>query len=388
MSDLMEPRYVGRFSDGKSAASRDVLVGLSDRGVVIERPGEPEPLVWPFGALSSAEPLSSYSIDALLSCSHQPGAALFVADTAFARRLADMAPHLTARAQRLRLAKPWLYAAGVTAIAAAGIWMAGLSPSRAIARMLPDSAREALGDQVLSSMTKNRATCTAPAGVTALHALTDKLSKAAGGTTRFKVVVVDWDLLNAFATPGERIVLTRGLIEKAKSPDEVAGVLAHEMGHGLEMHPETGIVRSIGLAAGAELLLGGSGGSLANIGLLLTQLSYSREAEREADEQALRLMKIARVSPQGLIDFFDRVMDIESKEGGGGPGVLRSHPQTEERRARVAAAETYASVPALDSGAFTALKSICAVTSESDEKPLPEGAPSRPTRPRPGETDI
>jgi predicted Zn-dependent protease len=388
MSDLSQPRYVARFSDGKSAESRDVLVTLSDRGVMIERPGEPDPLIWPFGALSSAEPLSSYSIDALLAYSYQPGASLFVADTAFARRLAEAAPHLTARAQRLRVAKPWFYAASVTALVAAGIWMAGLSPSRAIARMLPDSAREALGDQVLASMTKNRATCTAPAGVAALDALTDKLSKAAGGTTRFKVVVVDWELLNAFATPGERIVLTRGLIEKAKSPDEVAGVLAHEMGHGLEMHPETGIVRSIGLAAGAELLLGGSGGGLANIGLLLTQLSYSRDAEREADEQALQLLKIAGVSPQGLIDFFDRVLEIENKEGGGGPGVLRSHPQTQERRSRVAAAQTYATVPALDADAWAALKSVCTATSESEEKPRPQTAPPRPTPQRPGETDI
>jgi hypothetical protein len=388
MSDLDNARYVARFSDGRSAASRDVRVGLSDRGVVIEGAGEPEPLVWPFGALSSAEPLSSYSIDALLAYAYQPGASLFVADKAFARRLAEAAPHLTARAQRLRVAKPWFYAAGLIAVIVAGIWAAGLSPARAIARMLPDSARQALGDQVLASMTKNRATCTAPAGLAALDTLTGKLSDAAGGTTRFKVVVVDWDLLNAFATPGERIVLTRGMIEKAKSPDEVAGVLAHEMGHGLEMHPETSIVRSIGLTAGAELLLGGSGGSLANIGLLLTQLSYSRDAEREADEQALRLMKTARVSPQGLIDFFDRVLEAETKDGGGGPGVLRSHPQTAERRSRVAAAETYAAVPALDADAWAALKSVCAVTTESEAKPRPETPPPRPSRPRPGETDI
>ena len=90
--------------------------------------------------------------------------------------------------------------------------------------------------------------------------LTERLSKAAPGSEPFNVRVYDWSLMNAFAVPGGQIVLTKGLIDKAETPDEVAGVLAHEMGHGIEMHPETGIIRSIGLAAAVEVMLGGAGG--------------------------------------------------------------------------------------------------------------------------------
>ncbi len=154
----------------------------------------------------------------------------------------------------------------------------------------------------------------------------------------FKVVVVDWGLLNAFATPGEQIVLTRGLIAKAESADEVAGVLGHEMGHGIEMHPETGIVRAIGLSAAVELMVGGGGGTLGNVGMVLAQLSYTREAEREADDHALAILKKAQISHRGFADFFKRLSDIEEKMGGTGIGsvdIMRSHPQTLDRRKHV-----------------------------------------------------
>ena len=100
------------------------------------------------------------------------------------------------------------------------------------------------------------------------------------------MIVIDWPLLNAFAAPGEQIVLTHGIISKAESADEIAGVLAHEMGHGIEMHPESGLVRAIGMMAAIDLMLGGSGGTLANFGALLAQLSYTRDAERVAAGRA------------------------------------------------------------------------------------------------------
>lgn len=378
--------YVARFSRGPGQGSQDVAVRLTERGVAIDGLEGDTPLIWPYGALSIAEPLSAQSIDALLSYSYQPGAALFVPDKTFARALMAHAPQLTVRARRMRSARPWLWAAVAAGLVVAGIWLSGFSPANALARMLPDTARAMLGDQVVASMTSGRATCVAPAGTAALDELTAKLSAAAGTGQRFKVVVADWDVTNAFATPGERIVLTRGLIERSQSADEVAGVLAHEMGHGIELHPETGIVRGIGLAAATEIVLGGSGG-LANIGLLLTQMSYSREAEREADGHALSILKGAQISPDGLLSFFDRAQQLEEKEGGAGIGALRSHPQTAERRAVVAAAERYAATPALDAAGWKALQSICTVTEGGSPKPA-EAPATRPSQPLPGETDI
>src|SRR6185295_12529611 len=104
-----------------------------------------------------------------------------------------------------------------------------------------------------------------------------------------------------------QIIMTRGLVQKAVSPDEVAGVLAHEIGHTLELHPEAGLVRAMGLSAAAQLVFAGSTGNATNIGLLLTQLRYTRVAEREADVHAVRILKNAQISAKGFGDFFERL---------------------------------------------------------------------------------
>ena len=393
MSDKAALSFVARYSDKTGSNSRDVRVRLTDDGIAIEQPDGTspggQPLRWRYRSLSIAEPLSAHSIDALLASSDHPGAALFVPDKMFARSLASHAPLLTTRSHRRRATRAWIWAAGTVIASLIAVWMSGISPAKAVASLLPSSAREMLGEQVVGSITRDRATCTAPAGLAALDQLTARLSAAAGTRQKFKVVVIDWDVLNAFATPGERIVLTRALIESAKSPDEVAGVLAHEMGHGIELHPEAGIVRGIGLAAATELIFGGAGGSLANIGVLLTQLSYSREAEREADAHALKILKAAKVSPHGLLDFFDRIAKTE-KDGDGPPGVFRSHPQTQERREVVAAAGGYSATPALTAQDWAALQGLCSVTTsiETDLEQEPDRSAPSPPRPlRPGETD-
>ena len=137
-------------------------------------------------------------------------------------------------------------------------------------------------------------------------------------------------------------------------------MLAHEMGHGLELHPETAIVRIIGLTAALELMTGG-GGTLANIGLGLTQLSYTRAAEREADARGLALLEKAQISSSGLIDFFLRVGEIEKKESGGGAdwSIFRTHPHAEERAKAAAARPRWASTPALSAQDWEALRGIC-----------------------------
>lgn len=351
--------YAGRFSDGRTAATEPVAVQLSGRGVEIVRPGGATPLIWPYGALSAASPITRSSADVLVSYSYMPGASLFVADPRFAAGLVLAAPHLTAGAQRWRWARPLLAIAATVALIFAVVWTLELSPARTIAGLMPDGVRQSMGRQVILSMAGQRRTCDAPTGRAALDRLVGRLSTASGRDAHFNVTVVDWNLLNAFAAPGEHIVLTRELIDTAKNPDEVAGVLAHEMGHGLELHPESGIVRVIGLNAALELLLGG-GGTLTNIGIMLTQLSYTRAAEREADEHALRILEEAGISQQGVVAFFKRIQEIERRRGGeGGLDILRSHPQTAERAEIAASRPSYPSTPALDDADWQALRAIC-----------------------------
>jgi beta-barrel assembly-enhancing protease len=371
----------GRYSDGKSAAAYDCSVRLGLTGIEVrasDSAGHAD-VIWPFGGLATGEPLRPHAIEALITSRDFPGASLFVPDKGFAAALATRAPHLTARAERWRHARPWMaFAAGLVALIG-GIYAAGWSPLKTTAAALPEIWRERLGQQALTSITENRKQCVAPDGRAALDRLTDRLSAASGVRTPFKVTVYDWSLMNAFAVPGNQIVLTRGLIEKAGSADEIAGVLAHEMGHGIELHPETGLIRAIGLSAAVELMMGGSGGAIANMGLILAQLGYTRAAEREADRHAILLLRSADISPQGLADFFTRVIKeeggaAEARAGGvKGLDLLSTHPAAAERAALVRAVEPYPATPAMTAAEWADLQAICSVAIKPDAKPAAGG---------------
>lgn len=368
----------GRFSEGLKGEAYDVQLVLAGTGLVIHRKGAAN-ITWPYATLAATDPITPHAVDAVLTSPSHPGAKLFAAEAAFVRQLAKKAPHLSLQAQNRRHLRKAALALGAVAASLALIWAAGVSPARWIADLLPDKTRIALGKEVIDDMAGQRRQCETPAGRQALDRLTKRLSAAAGPVHDFKIVVSDWDLLNAFAAPGEQIVLARGLIDKAETPDELAGVLAHEMGHGIERHPETSIVRNLGLAAALQLLVGG--GSLVSAGAYLAQLSYSRSAEREADVHALRILKDAGIAAQGLGQFFRRVMAIETETPIGGAlskiEVLRSHPMTTERIATVEASPGYPATPALDAGDWAALKGICAASA----KPKPASpSPSGPAK--------
>ena len=358
--------HFARFSDGKTAAARNAQVRLELSGLEIAAEDPIERFRWPYDTLRAGEPIRPLSVDVLLSSATTPGATLFLPGSQFASELARRAPHLTAKAERWRHARPWIVGAGAIAAFFAFLSLSGWSPIRTLASVLPQSWRDRLGTATIQSIAEDKKRCTEPAGLAALEKLTTRLAAAAGNGTTFKVTVVDWSLMNAFAAPGNHIVMTKGLIEKAGSPDEVAGVLAHEMGHGIEMHPETGIIRAVGLAAAVELMLGGTGGTLANLGLVLAQLGYTRVAEREADRHALELLKTSGISQQGLLDFFKRVQkmegDNEVAKAMKGLDMLRTHPPTEERAELIRRQASYPSTPALDAAKWEALKGVCSKT--------------------------
>ena len=358
-SDTLHQRFEARYSNGQTAGAEEVTVELTQMGLVIHLAGGNR-LTWPLAKLATAEPLTTHAIDALVTCSETPGATLFVPGPKFARTLAQIAPQLTASSARWQSARPWIWSTVALAALAVFIWLADLSPAHFVAELLPNKVRETMGRQVVASMTEQRRVCDAKSGRAALEQLTKRLSATVSPSRDFHVVVVDWGLVNAFATPGENIVLTRGLLEQATSSDEVAGVLAHEMGHGIELHPETGLVRAMGLSAAAELLMGGSSGTLGNLGVLLVQLSYTRDAEGQADDHALEILRNAKISSKGIANFFERMAkQHHGKSTGGLAGMLSTHPGTTERLAKILAMGGYASTPALPEAQWQSLKSMC-----------------------------
>lgn len=357
-----------RWSDGRTAVARDATATLTETGVAIALVSAGEHFIWPYDSLSVGEPLRPHSVDAVISSKSAPGCSLFVPNSSFVANLARHVPRLTARAERWHNARPWI--AGMLAVVAliVAAQVADFSPAHALAKMVPHSWSQRLGDETLHSMTEGKKSCVEPAGLIAVATLMQRLSKGSGRAEPFDVVVSDWSVVNAFAVPGGKIILLKGLIDKAQSPDELAGVLAHEMGHGLSLHAETGIIRAVGFAAAIEFMMGGSSGTLANLGLVLAQLSYSRVAEHEADLQAIALLKKAEISPHGFADFFKRMEESEhdgDKKGWGNLDILRSHPPTAERAALIDSQPTYETTPALNDELWQSLKQVCLTTIEA-----------------------
>ncbi len=360
-----------RFTPGRGLPASDGAAFLGLTGVEIELADRQPRRIWRYDQLGADEPIRPNAIEVLLSSAGEPGASLFVQGAAFAAGLSERAPRLSARARQMRRRRIWLSLVALVIALIGGVYALGWSPAKTIAKDLPFSWRERLGNASRESMTAGFKECVDPAGLAALERLTDRLSKGVPPDTTFNIHVYDWPLMNAFAVPGGQIVLTKGLLDKSQSPDETAGVLAHEMGHGIEMHPEAAMVRTVGLGAAFEIMMGGTaGGGLANVGLMLAQLSYSRGAEREVDHHALELLKAAGITPRGLGDFFTRVMKMEADEGGGPASALswlRTHPLPAERARLVREQPSYPSTPALDARSWEDLKSICKTTREPEK---------------------
>ncbi len=141
---------------------------------------------------------------------------------------------------------------------------------------------------------------------------------------------------NAFALPGEIIVVNEGLIKKAREIEEIYGVMAHELAHLKERHITKNLLQSAGMLSGVVLLkiLVGDFSFFGESFVTLQNLSFSRDLEREADRVGFEILVNSHISPLGLSSFFKQMKEEDHST----PGVLSylsTHPGFEERVAEI-----------------------------------------------------
>lgn len=170
--------------------------------------------------------------------------------------------------------------------------------------------------------------------------------------------VISSKVKNAMALPGGRVYLFDGLLAVAESPDEIAGVLAHELGH--VRHRDA--MRRLLQVGGASFLIGLLFGDITGAGAVvlaaqqLLTASYSREAEYEADGVAIETMRALGRPVKPMGELLTRVTGDEK----GAPEFLASHPLTGARMERFAREDGgERGPPILDFGEWRALKNIC-----------------------------
>lgn len=148
-----------------------------------------------------------------------------------------------------------------------------------------------------------------------------------GSKYHYKFYVVQSPEVNAFTLPGGNIVIFTGLIDKADNTEQIAGVIAHEMGHAENRHVVNKIVKELGLTAIIAIAAGDNGGQIAGILKQIISTSFDRDQEREADDFALKTMVAAKLSPTNLADFFGKMENPLGKT----LEIMATHPDNEER---------------------------------------------------------
>ncbi|WP_172327059.1 M48 family metallopeptidase [Mangrovicoccus sp. HB161399] len=358
----LDGRRAGRFAARLSVREGMLAIGLEDAG---------EEVLWPLEEIRALR--DNGSRDRLIL--RLPGGdARLVAEEAEAIRWALAAcPKLGAHVRDPAGTRRMLLWAGGAAAALALI-MAVAIPLLAnrMAHWIPAEAEAQLGrairDQaagLFSDAPAGARWCAGRSGLAALRKMAARLTEGADLPHELRLSVMNADAVNAFAAPGGEVVVMSGLIDAADSAEEVAAVLAHEIGHVAHRDPTRLALRSAGSAAVLGLVVGDVVGAaaVAAASRALLDAHYARGAETAADAFAAERLAAAGVSPAALATFFERL----AAESPGSPGVLglfASHPALESRsRAARGAAERAADRPVLSPREWQALQAVCRRTS-------------------------
>ncbi|MCK1547064.1 M48 family metallopeptidase [Bradyrhizobium sp. 147] len=348
------------FFDGVSSRKRQVTLTLGD-ALEIAEDGE-APVRWVYADIRRAD--SPAGVLRLASISAPPLARLEVRDAALAADLAArclrLDEHQTTRRGVARIVG-WSVAAAVSIVCVV-LFGVPLAADR-LAPLVPKPIERRIGDasEVQVKTIFGRSACEDPAGKAAFTKLVNRLRDAAGlDDDSMTAGVLPSSVPNAFALPGGKVFVLKGLLDKAESPDELAGILAHELGH-LKHHDNMrGLIYNGGTSFLIGLLFGDVTGSSAVIfaSRSVVEASYSREAETGADTFAIDVMHALGRSPKPAAELMSR---ITGKEGGSGlMTILASHPLTEDRLARMTKEDRPASgPPLLTDKEWRALKAIC-----------------------------
>ncbi|MGW8390464.1 M48 family metallopeptidase [Pseudoduganella sp. HUAS MS19] len=151
-----------------------------------------------------------------------------------------------------------------------------------------------------------------------------------GSRFQYRWFVADNKQVNAFAAPGGVVVVNTGLIALASTPEELAGVLAHEVAHVERRHSLSQMIENVGTVAALGMLLGDWSDTIAgSMATQLLSLKYSRNAELDADSYGMQRMIAAGIDPASMAAFFDKLSDKD--KGSAAAAILSSHPASKER---------------------------------------------------------
>jgi predicted Zn-dependent protease len=261
-------------------------------------------------------------------------------------------PAFAVQRQKVRAKRrtTWLVLFGVIGAVMAtllGLFLARDVMVRTAAKAVPVDWEIAAGDKLFEQIVASKRIVKDPEIEAQLKRITDPLvAGIKDNRYPLKFHLVEDASLNAFAMPGGNVVLHSGLLMAADSPEEIAGVLGHEIAHVTQRHSIRTIISSAGLYLIIQTMVGDVSGIvavLANNSAFLLDRKFSRDFEREADNHGWDYLRAANIQPEGMITFFKK-MEAEEKRlrekmkeattidvDPGALELLSTHPATDER---------------------------------------------------------
>lgn len=352
------------YLDGTSSRRRDVSLKLAERCEVLD--GEERVAAWPYADIRRADgPAGTLRV----MCISAPLLArLEIRDAGLAAELERRCPSLDADlpgAKGVAVIVAWSAAALVSIILMV-LFVVPLAADR-LTPLIPYAVEKRIGE-VADKQVKvifDGKQCENPAGKAAFQKLVDTLRHAGDVDATADAAVISNEIANAIALPGGKIYVFEGLLAKAENVDELAGVIAHELGHVKNRDGLRNLIYNGGTSFLIGLLFGDVTGSSAIIfaSRELFQASHSREAERSADRTTIDVMRKLGRSPKPMGEFLLRVT---GKEKGKGLALISSHPLSEDRLARMSEQDaTPTAPPLLTAEEWASLKAICKAPSKT-----------------------
>ncbi|WP_018044579.1 M48 family metallopeptidase [Methylobacterium sp. 88A] len=349
----------GTYYDGLSARAHPVTLVLEDS---LEITGRDLRLAWTLADLAAGDTAAP------LMRVGPAGRAERVdfTDETLAAALKDRCPDLyrtdsSASGGRLRLVL-WSIAAGISVI---GLAIYGV-PAIAVglAPVIPAAIEARLGGAVDGQIGKilgDPPVCDDAPARAVLDRLIERMTADAGLPVDPVISVRRHAIANALTLPGGRVVVLSDLIDQSRTPDEFAGVLAHEFGHVAAHDPMRALLAASGSSFLLSLVLGDLTGStiVVAVGQAAISAGYSREAENAADSYSVEVMRRSGGDATALATILERIAKDDEKPEFA--GLLRSHPFTVERANRIRAMAGSETVGRriLDETDWTTLKGIC-----------------------------
>lgn len=188
-----------------------------------------------------------------------------------------------------------------------------------------------LGDFVLDGIVSKENRIQSNAVDSVIQAIEDRfLLKNDPELSNIKIVVMESSQVNAFALPGNNLVILSGLIDFCESPEEMAGVLAHELGHIKERHVLKSLTKQLGISVLTHLIFNKNTDLINELTRKIIGTGFSREFEEKADQFAVKKMVESKIQPKHLSDFLLR-MQLRFSKPESEIEFLSTHPSNEDR---------------------------------------------------------